>query len=309
MRSSLFLGLVLAAAAFGQTEKASAPAKNPTPAQTPGVRPDTVVATIDGRKFTAGEFDAIANSFQGLRQNMMTDPKTFLERYGVLIALTKMAESNGLDKTRPYKERLEYSRMQILWQALIDRKYDEFEVTAEETKKYFEANKDKYVSVKVRAVYIPFSPAPPPQTDPKAKKILTEAEALAQANEVVKKARAGTDFVQLVKEYSQDSTSTPKGGEFGTFKKSDNMPEHIRKALFSLKTGEVSDPVRQPNGFYVFRADEAGQQDYDHAAGTIISEIRDHKLQEWLQGIGKATKTTIENEAYFSAKPVPSPPK
>jgi hypothetical protein len=309
MKSVFSMGLVLACTGAMAQSPAPVQAQLPAPAGTVVTRPlkpDTVVATVDGRKFTAAELNAIANSFQGMRQNMTADPKTFLERYGVLLTLGKMAESKGLDKETPNKERLEYTKLQILWQAMLDRQYNDIPVSTEDAKQYYEQNKDSYSSVKIKAVYIPFSPAPPPQSDPKAKKVLSEPDALEQANLVIKKARGGEDFVKLVKEYSQDPNSSSKDGDFGTFRKSDKIPDHIKQAIFALKTGEVSEPVKQPNGFYVFYAVEAGQQDFEHAQGTVIGEIRDRKLQEWLLSIGKNIKVSIENEGYF--KPAPGAP-
>lgn len=302
MKSCISLGLLVAAAAFAQTETNKVPAPNGPAVPMAVVRPDTVVAEIDGRKMTAGELETITNSFPGLKQNLASDPRTFLERFGVLMTLSKMAESNGLDKQSPQRERIEYARMQVLWQAQIDRQYNQLPVTPEEVKTYYEANKDRFASVKIKAIYIPFSAAPPPQKDPNAKKVLGEAEALAQAQSVMKQAQGGADFVKLVKQYSQDPTSAGKDGDFGTFKQADKIPDHIKKVIFALKTGEVSEPVKQPNGYYVFRAEEAIQQSLAQAQNAVMGEIRDKKLQEWLQGIGKSTQVKIENEAYFGAK-------
>lgn len=308
MKFSLFCTLAFAAITAAQTQTPA-----PKAATVPGVngpsvpitvlRPNDVVATVDGRKFTVEEMNALGESFAELKQNMKADPKTFLERYGVLISLTKEADKDGLEKTAPFKQRLEYSRMQILSQAAIDAKYAHLPVSKEEIQQYYNGNKDNFSSVKIRAIYLAFSPAPPPQKDPKAKKVLTEPATLELAKELVKKLRAGADFVAMVKEYSHDANSSSKDGEFGTFKKSSNIPAHIKTIIFALKKEEISEPVKQPNGYYIFRADEVTQQTLEQATGTVVSEVRDQKLQEWLQGLGSATKVSIENEAYFGLKP------
>ncbi len=303
-------------ACIAQTPTPSSTPQQP-PAPTPGtigaptvpvvvIRPDTVVAIIDGRKLTAGELDNITTSFQGLKQNMMSNPQMFLERFGVLMALTKLAEKNGLDQRPPFKERIEYARMQVLWQAQIDKQYQDFIVTPEEKHKYYDENKDRFAFAKIKAIYLPFSVAPPPRKDPKEKEILNETEALTKAQAIVKEARSGADFVKLVKEYSQDATSAGKDGDFGSLKKSDKIPDHIKGVIFAMKTGDISDPVKQPNGYYIFRAEEAGQQTFEQAAGTVDNEIRDRKLQEWLQSLGKSTNVKIESDAYFKIKPSPS---
>ncbi|MDX2153529.1 MAG: peptidylprolyl isomerase [Bryobacteraceae bacterium] len=271
--------------------------------------PNDVVAVVDGRPFTAAELDALLNSFQGLRRNMMSNPDGFLQQYGFLIALTKIAEQKGLEKKTPVKERLEYSRIQILGNAQIDQQFMDIPLGEPELKAYYEKNKDNYSFVNIKAIYIPFSAAPPPQADPKAKKILTEAEALAKAQLVAKEARAsGADFVELVKTYSDDPVSKTKDGDFGTFRRSDkNIPPDIGKVLFSMKTGDVSDPVKQPNGYYVFKAVEAANQSYEQALPTMATDARGALLQEWVEKTMKGVKVEIKNPSYFGKKDTPAP--
>lgn len=319
MKLPFCFGIALASAVFAQAPgTAEPPAPKPSetkPAESQRVSvpvvfitPSTVVATVDGRKFTAGELDVLASSVPGLKQNMNSNPQQFLQQYGLLIALSKMAEEHGLEKVSPFKERIEYAKMQVLYQAELDHKYNQFVVPPEEVKKYYEANKDKYTFVKIKAIYIPFSSSPPPQ-DGKEKKVLTEAEALEKAKSIVKEARAGADFVKLVKEHSQDSNSVAKDGDFGTFRKGDKIPDHIKAVIFALKTGEVSDPVRQPFGFYIFRAEEAGSQTYEQAAGAIVTELRDKQMQAWLESLGKQVKVEIETPSYFSQQKAQEPKK
>jgi len=90
----------------------------------------------------------------------------------------------------------------------------------------------------------------------KGGKATTEDEAKAKATKLLADIRGGADFVKLVKENSDDETSKAKDGDFATLRRTDNIPDAIRAAVFSLKQGEVSEPVRQPNGFYLLRADE-----------------------------------------------------
>ncbi|HBY64008.1 MAG TPA: hypothetical protein DEH78_29650 [Solibacterales bacterium] len=265
---------------------------------------DEVVAVIDGRPFTAGQLDALTNSFQGLRQNMQSNPEGFLQQYGFLIALTKMAEKSGLENKTPTRERLEYSRVQILGNAQIDQQFMDIPLGEPELRAYYEKHKDNYSFVNIKAIYVPFSAAPPPRMDPKAKKILSEAEALAKAVAVAKEARAaGADFVKLVQAYSDDPVSKTKDGDFGTFRRSDkSIPPDIGKVLFSMKTGDVSDPVKQPNGYYVFKAVEAANQTYEQALPTMATDARGAMLQEWVEKTMKGVKVDIKNPGYFGKK-------
>ena len=57
-------------------------------------------------------------------------------------------------------------------------------------------------------------------------------------------------------------------------RRSDNLPEAIRNAVFALKPGEISEPVRQPNGFYLFRAEEGGCPPFQQVRDEIFNEVR-----------------------------------
>ncbi len=95
--------------------------------------------------------------------------------------------------------------------------------------------------------------------------ISVEAPVPPLANELVKRARAGEDFAELAKQYSEDD-SKEKGGDIGWVTESLALPEY-QKPLFALAPGEVSEPVKGPAGYYIFKVDEertselSGQRD------------------------------------------------
>ncbi len=266
--------------------------------------PDTVVASSAGRKITYAEIQKFIEVMpQNVQQTFQQNKQEFVRQYALLKYLSEMAMKEKLDQTSPYKERLEAARTQMLAQAKIDQASRSVPITPEEQKKHYEANKDRYVQSKVKVIYIPFVAAPAAQPGADGKKQLTEAEAQARAAEVVKQARAGTDFVKLVKEHSQDSTSVQKDGDFGVFRRTDSLPDAIKQVIFALKAGEISDPVRQPNGFYVFRVTEIGAQPYDAVKDDIYNELKQAGFQKWLEQIRAATEVKFENDAYFATAP------
>jgi peptidyl-prolyl cis-trans isomerase C len=293
MKFSLCLALLVAGSALAQ--QPIPPAAAP-PADVPA---ETVVATVNGKKITAGDIaKIIAGLPPQLQQNFDRDKREFIRQYALLTELAAMAEREKLAETSPHKERLEYVRMQVLVQAMVDDKSNKMVVTNEEQQKAYEAGKDKYTQAKVRVIYIPFS-STPATAAPAQGKSMTEAEAKAKADSLVKQARAGANFVKLVKEHSQDPTSVEKDGAFGVVSKGDSLPEPVKTAIFALAANAISDPVRQPNGFYIFRADEIGVRPYEEVKDDIYRELKEQKFNAWFLETRQNLKVTFDNEAYF----------
>ena len=170
-------------------------------------------------------------------------------------------------------------------------RYTDIAETAEEIQNYFESHKESYKTepaLKVR--YIKFEPKIwVPQIDisedeiqeyyndhlsefvePKtveARHILIEvdedagsdkaAEAKKRIEDILQKARAGQDFAELAKQYSE-GPSKDKGGYLGTFKREAMVKPFADKA-FSMKSGEISDPVRTRFGWHLIKVEKVNE--------------------------------------------------
>ena len=283
--------LLLTAAVWAQAPSAA-------PAKPAAQGPDAVVARVDGKPVTAAEVTAILGAAQ---PGALKDAKTIVEQLGLMRALATLAEKAKLDQQSPAKEAIELFRIQTLANAQVGAKMDSFTVTIDEQKKFYQANPDKYTQAKVKILFISFRASPPPQTDPSAKKILTEAEAKAKVEKLLADIRGGADFVKVVKENSDDKESVAHDGDFGTpLTRSGNLPENIRTAVFSLKPGQVSDPVRVSSGFYLFRLESLTTRPFDEVSSDIFQEIRQGHFNEWLEATRKAVVVKIENEDFFN---------
>jgi peptidyl-prolyl cis-trans isomerase C len=267
---------------------------------------DRVVATIDGSKVTAGDLQAILRTMpQQVQQQALSNRRQFLEQYAVMRRLSAEAEKNKLDQQSPWREQLANMRMQVLLQAEINQKIAEIQIPAEDQQKYYEANKDRFVQAKVKAIYLPFSSDPVSKADDKGKKVMTEDEAKAKAESLLKQIRGGADFVKLVKENSGDPVSVAKEGDFGTIKKSDQIPAGIKTAIFGAKAGDVTEPVRQPNGYYLFRIEESGPLPFDKVRDNVANDLKNSRFQEWLNSVQKSVD--IKEEAIGMTMEVQQP--
>ena len=83
----------------------------------------------------------------------------------------------------------------------------------------------------------------------------TASEVEQRARRLVTELRAGTDFVEAVKNNSPANRATrAQNGKMGTFK-SGEIKEDVAAAISSLKVGEVTEPIRLQDGFQIVRVD------------------------------------------------------
>jgi peptidyl-prolyl cis-trans isomerase C len=287
--------------------RAQTPAMPPAPTGTlPDLPDDSVICVLDdGAKLTMGEFRGLYAALPpNMQQMALSNRPEFLHEYSLMRKLSRMAEEKKLDQESPYKEALVFSRMMVLWQAAMMDINNATTVEPAEIVKFYDANKEKYKTVKVKAIYIPYGSAA------KGKKPLTEDEAKAKAAKLAASARAGGDFVKLVKENSEDETSRAKDGDFATFRVSDNIPDAIRSAVFALKQGETSEPVGQPNGFYVFRSEELTYRPMSQVRDEIYSEIKNQRYKAEMDRLNTEANVKSINPAFLgNGKPSPVPAK
>ncbi len=86
-----------------------------------------------------------------------------------------------------------------------------------------------------------------------AKAPLTEAQALARAEQIAKEAREGADFVGLVRKYSDDSLSRRRDGKVRRYRKT-LYGKKFHAYLEKLSNEDaISSPVRSSRGFHVIQ--------------------------------------------------------
>ncbi len=268
------------------------------------VQDDPVVAVIEGKEWKKSELESMVKALgPNISRNYFNDKRSFLATFALMNKLANLAESEGLPQQEVHKYRLMYNRMLYLAQSRADAQNSASIITPDDQKKYYEAHKSEYASAKVKVLYLSFNDNPPKSEDPKAKKIKTSKEAETLAAEIVKKARGGANFTELVKQYSDDEDSKAKGGDFQPIRPTDNtLPPAIKSAIFALKAGEVSEPQRQGGGFWIFRLEEFTTQTYDQVKDDIYKTIQDTRFKDWMEDIRKQVKVEFKDDKYLDIK-------
>lgn len=80
-------------------------------------------------------------------------------------------------------------------------------------------------------------------------------EALALAEELRTRVLGGEDFAVVAKENSDDAGSAAMGGDLGTFRREEMVPE-FSDAAFAIQPGDVSKVVESAFGFHVIQRTE-----------------------------------------------------
>jgi foldase protein PrsA len=103
--------------------------------------------------------------------------------------------------------------------------------------------------------------------------IRTDEEALARANEVLGKLKAGGDFSALAKEYSDDPGSKDNGGTYEDAAIS-GWVEEFKNAARDLPLNTLSDPpVKTQFGYHVMKVDSRGTKSLEDVKEEIKNEL------------------------------------
>ena len=271
------------------------------PAPALAVKPDDVVLTVGDVKMTAEEFEALTKTLPPEVANAMPSlgKRGFAERYANLLGLAKEGEKLKVDQSETFRQMMSFQRLMLLAQLTVNQLFTNIgEVSPEEISFYYTAHQSDFQQAKVRGIYVTFSAeaqsekaggpvaAPGDRTKskqapaPPGKSGLTEAEARAKAEALRDRIRAGEDMATLAKKESEHPTA-PQGGDFGYVRRNQLSPQ-LDNAIFSLELNQVSPPVRDRFGYFIFRVEEKRAQPLDEAKAGIENSLRQQKLGEAL---------------------------
>jgi peptidyl-prolyl cis-trans isomerase D len=193
---------------------------------------------------------------------------------------------------------------------------DQVTLTDEELKAHYEAHQDRYQSPEQRQIkYVTIAPSRFPYKGDIAQDLIEdyydnhpdefsrpeqvrarhillkvpsnvsdarEAQIRAKAEALLQQLRDGADFAELARKYSEDTATADKGGDLGMFPRG-QMVAPFDKAVFALKVGALSEPVRTTFGFHIIRLDdkvEAGTKPLEEVKGEIENKLRQEREKE-----------------------------
>ena len=173
------------------------------------------------------------------------------------------------------------------WRSSKDRSWQS-PCRTEDLQAYYDQHRDDYrvpeqVNVSHILIKTPL-PGPDGKVDPKGVE-----EARKKAEDVLKQVKAGGNFAELAKKYSEDPGSGKNGGSLGWIGKGRTVPE-FEKAAFSLAKGATSDLVQSSYGFHIIRVDDkqaAHVKSLDEVKDQIEGAIKQQKAAQAVDQSGQ----------------------
>ncbi len=247
---------------------------------TPGLRDQILNSMIEEKLIYAqADIDSVIISEDEINQRIDYQINVFTQQYGSVANIEKIY---GMSIDRIKRELRDEVRKSLMSQRLQEKNFGKVQATRREVEEFFNTYKDSIgmIPEKVTIYHIFQNPK---ASEKLKKKFYDKASALLDS------IKAGADFSELAKKYSDDPGSAAQGGDLGFVKKGVFYPE-FEEAAFKLNVGEISEVVESPVGFHIIQMLEKrgesvntrhilikikADEDADLKTIDFLSEIRD----------------------------------
>lgn len=282
--STLALGLVAgfapASFAAGAAEPAAAAAGN-----------DETVATVNGKPIKLSDI-ALADEEMGQALASLPEEKRFQYLLSMLIDRRIVAEAAAAKKMQD--------------DPMVKRREAYFDEKVMRDVYWVQLMRDRVGEKAVKAYYddnIAKAEAP---TEAHAAHILVGTK--AEADKIEADIKAGKSFEDEAKAMSKDS-SAANGGDLGWFKKGDMVPE-FGDAVFALKPGQISAPVKTQFGWHVIKliaTRKAAKPTFEQAHDDIMRSLVRSEGNKVMEDLRKGAKIEIVGTDNAQVQMVPAP--
>ncbi|MFQ5686653.1 MAG: peptidylprolyl isomerase [Candidatus Scalindua sp.] len=277
-----------------------------------------VVAIVNGENISRKDFDRRMNVIKRVNQdvtrstqlqvvNQLTK-KVLLKQFveGQDIAISDEEVQGELEKIKYFLKSNPNNKEKSLEEILGDQgsniselkdeirrtlalsKYLDERVSDDEKRSYFEANKNAFNGEKVKASHILIDTT----------KLRTDAElekAKQKIEEVKKEIDNGADFAEMAKKYST-CPSAENGGDLGFFQRKGSLVEEFAEAAFSMKVGEISEPVKTQFGYHIIKVtdkEEGKDVSYEDVADMVDFVYMQIRTEALLKGLYEKAEIEI----------------
>lgn len=273
--------------------RGSAGASAASPLTTPNTNCETVI--------TRKQFESLSRGI-----NSRIDPKlarSFAMEYPETLIFARKAVETGLEKDPAYQALLQFKYQQALYS--IFKAYVKQSANAmsdAELEKFYNENRSRYERFALLRIHVPntkeHNPASGSSDPPKIDTAADEAAMKKLAIKIRAEAVAGGDFDKL-QAYAYKVagvTEEPPDTDLGDKWTRDTFPAEYQSIVFSLKPGQVSEPIRNASGWHIIKLVSRMTVPWSDARDMTLQLI----VADQANAIRKAIKTEVNNQYFVS---------
>lgn len=275
--------------------------EDPNSTPMPTVPPDRVVVTVGDVSLTAAQFEQIIEALpeQYRAAARGASRKQFADNIVRVLVLSQEGRKRKLNENPAFQTQTMFLVANTLAGLTFQQISKDIPLDEAAVRKAYEEHKPEYEQVHARHILIRMQGSPTPVKP--GQKELTEDEALAKANDLRKKLVAGADFAALAAAESDDAASAVKGGDLGTFVKGRMVPS-FDEAAFSLKPGDLSQPVKSQRGFHLIRVESHDLKSLEEVRPELERRLRPDAANKAMEDLQKKATVVLDPEFFNLAK-------
>ncbi|MCC8493422.1 peptidylprolyl isomerase [Xanthomonas hortorum pv. gardneri] len=255
------------------------------------------VLQIGTQSFSGQEYRALALADLPRESNPVTaaDPD-FVREFADRMLLVGQARRTHLQDDPVVAARIRQATDAILAKAVQARTRENAHIDAAQVQAQFNAHPHDYDEVRLSHVFMALQP----QGDARRGTPLSDAQALARAQQLKRQLDSGTPFEEVAKRESDDGSTAAEGGELSSIFLR-NVADVFAAPVQALGVGEVSAPVRVPEGYHLIRVDARVPATLETARGQIEVQLRDQAATAALERLRQANPLQFDRAALEAA--------
>ncbi len=261
-----------------------------------------VIMRVNGEPVTSEEYEAaFAQLPDDVKRQIAATPQgktAFAEQLVRYKILEQEARRLGVDKDPKVAAMISADRTSILASAVAEKLVGK--PTDQAVRDFYAGNQPVFDSMQVAHILIAYEGGmAPPRPGAAA---LSQPQAAAKAQQIVKALRGGATFAQMAIQHSDDVASAERGGDLGTFGRG-QLPPEIEQRVFAMKEGETSDPMPSRFGVHIFRAGKHFTQPIDQVRGAISQQVQRQNTMDRIEQLRKQAKVDFDPKFFPETRP------
>jgi hypothetical protein len=308
---SFLLAVPIFAQQAPQTETVTVPIQAVAPISSL-VEPNKVLIQVGDVKITARQLDILIDAYPVNTQIYVrgAGKQQFADTVVRMLVLAEEARKRKTGENDKVKQQLKFSEDNVLANAVNDEITRNFKIDDVTLRAFFEEHRCEYETWKVRQIVVRAAGTPSPLKP--GEKVLTDAEALARAQDLRKRAAEGADFAELARTESDDTTAS-KGGDLGTLRHGQTLPS-IEEAVCRMNAGGLSEPVKTLFGYHVLKLEHKETRPFDQLRPELDQRLRPDLVKKAIDDLIARAKVTKDADYYAPDQttieiPAPAPKK